>query len=120
MRKQLLQDNKTIRRPWGILRELERQGSYIVKEITVPPRKQCSLHVHQNHDEHWLIVSGTGQAVIGDKTVAIEPNTYVSLPRKLPHRVINSGSEPLCYIEIVYGEGVAEDDLEKLDCTYDF
>lgn len=114
-----LMHNTTITRPWGVLQTLEMHENYIVKKIMVPPGKQCSLHVHQSHDEHWIVVSGEGQAVVGDQTTAIKPNMYVYLPAKLPHRVMNTGSVPLHYIEVVYGEGPADQDLKKLDPTYD-
>jgi mannose-1-phosphate guanylyltransferase / mannose-6-phosphate isomerase len=108
-----------IERPWGVLKTLEQQEGYLVKEITVPPGKQCSLHLHRQHDEHWVVVSGEGKAVIGDKVVDISPNVHVHIPPHTPHRVINSGSILLCYIEVVYGDGSPGEDLEKLDATYD-
>ena len=91
----------------------------MVKEITVPPGKQCSLHVHQRLHEHWIVVAGEGKAVVGEATVALRTNTHVYLPPKLPHRVMNTGSRQLKYIEVVYRPSPAEADLEKLDCTYD-
>lgn len=110
---------KHITRPWGTLTTFKTEEHYLVKEIVVPPGKQCSLHVHQNHDEHWVIVSGTGKAIVGDKQIELKPNVPVHLPAKLPHRVMNTGNEPLIYIEVVYGNGPADEDVEKLERTYD-
>ena len=109
---------EVVERPWGVLKTLKSTDGYLVKEITVPPGKQCSLHVHQKRDEHWIVVSGDGQAVVGGEIIEIRPNMHVHLPAGLPHRVINSGLLPLCYIEVVYG-GLDEEDLQKLECTYD-
>jgi len=108
-----------VTRPWGVIQTIGRPGEYVVKEIIVFPGKQCSLHVHEHHDEHWIVISGEGRIVLGRRVINVAVNSHVLLPAGLPHRVINPSQAPLRYIEMVFGSSSPEDDLQKLDCTYD-
>jgi mannose-6-phosphate isomerase-like protein (cupin superfamily) len=43
-------------------------GAYSVVEIVSDPDDGTPIHVHQNEDEHFLILKGSARIVYGDKT----------------------------------------------------
>jgi len=106
-------------RPWGVLQTLNESKNYLVKSITVTPGKQCSLHLHRRLQEHWIFTEGRGKATIGNESTDVEPGVHIHVPANLPHRIANTGSEPLKYIEVIIGHQPFDNDLEKLELTYD-
>jgi mannose-6-phosphate isomerase-like protein (cupin superfamily) len=83
-------------RPWGRFEVLERADRYQIKRITVNPGHRLSLQYHHHRAEHWVIVAGSG----------------------VPHRIENTGTEPLVFIEVQYGEYLGEDDIVRLADDY--
>jgi mannose-6-phosphate isomerase-like protein (cupin superfamily) len=63
----------------------ETNGSYSVVEILSDPGDSTPLHVHQNEDEHLLILEGTGRIVRGNETFDAPAGTTIALPRHIPH-----------------------------------
>ena len=47
----------------------ETNGAYSVVEILSQPGDSTSMHVHQNEDEHFLILEGTARVVRGGAAV---------------------------------------------------
>ena len=49
-----------VHRPWGTYETLLDDDTYKVKRIIILPQQQISLQYHNDREEHWTIVSGTG------------------------------------------------------------
>ena len=60
-------------------------GSYSVTEILSSPGDSTPVHLHENEDEHILVVEGTARVLYGDKTFDATAGTMVSLARGIPH-----------------------------------
>jgi quercetin dioxygenase-like cupin family protein len=60
-------------------------GSYSVTEIISSPGDSTPVHLHDNEDEHILVVQGTARVLYADKTFDAKPGTMVSLARGIPH-----------------------------------
>jgi quercetin dioxygenase-like cupin family protein len=60
-------------------------GSYSITEIISSPGDSTPIHLHENEDEHLLVVEGTARVPYGDKTLDAKPGTMVSLARGIPH-----------------------------------
>ena len=60
-------------------------GSYSVTEIISSPGDSTPVHLHENEDEHLLVVEGTVRLLYGDKTFDAPAGTIVSLARGVPH-----------------------------------
>jgi mannose-1-phosphate guanylyltransferase/mannose-6-phosphate isomerase len=104
-----------VERPWGSYRVLAQGPCYKVKEIVVNPGKRLSLQLHQYRAEHWVVVEGTPMVTIDNETVAVPVNESVFVPLKTPHRLENSGQEPVKIIEVQTGVYLEEDDILRLD-----
>ena len=105
----------TVDRPWGHYRVLAQGPCYKVKEIVVAPGKRLSLQLHQYRAEHWVVVEGTPMINIGGESTAVPVNESVFVPLNTPHRLENSGLEPVKIIEVQTGAYLEEDDIVRLD-----
>jgi mannose-6-phosphate isomerase-like protein (cupin superfamily) len=105
-------------RPWGYYSVLADELDHKVKRIVVYPGQRFSLQRHQRRDEHWFFISGQGLAEVGEKEVAVEPGLTVEVPRATRHRLRNTGSGDLVFIEIQTGDYFGEDDIERLEDDY--
>jgi mannose-6-phosphate isomerase-like protein (cupin superfamily) len=73
----------------------ETNGAYSVVEIVSHPGDSTPIHVHQNEDEHFLILEGTARIVRGDETFDAPAGTTVALPRHIPHAWGNATNSTL-------------------------
>jgi mannose-6-phosphate isomerase len=92
-------------RPWGRYEVLQESDFHKVKCIYVTPGTRLSYQRHQKRREHWFIVSGVATVVIEGKTGQL-------------HRIGNSGSEELVFVEIQTGTYFGEDDIERIEDDY--
>ena len=53
-----------VHRPWGTYETLLDYDNYKVKRIIILPQQQISLQYHNDREEHWTIVSGSGTVEI--------------------------------------------------------
>ena len=106
------------RRPWGHYKVLEDNEDRKVKTIFVNPGKRLSLQKHRFRSEYWLIASGRGLVHVGNKEISLEAGNSVIIPQNTVHRVTNTGSETLVFVEIQVGDHLEEDDIIRLDDDY--
>ncbi len=57
-------------RPWGAELWVSRDKPSMVKVLTVNPGQSLSLQYHENRDEFWHVLSGTGTATVGDQKIS--------------------------------------------------
>ncbi len=103
------------RRPWGFYNILADKDTYKSKEIVVFPGKRLSLQRHQQRDEHWYFIEGHAEITLNDSTLKLGPGESVDIPRNSLHRIENSGSENVVFIEVQTGDYFGEDDIERLE-----
>jgi mannose-6-phosphate isomerase len=101
-------------RPWGCYRTIEQKDNYQIKHIKVNPRKRLSLQYHFKRDEHWTIIKGKGMAQLDDKSIELEINDTIFIPKESKHRMINNTDECLEFIEIQIGSYLGEYDIVRL------
>ena len=105
-------------RPWGNYEQLDSGQEYQVKRITVKPGAELSLQKHRFRAEHWIVVAGVARVTVGNKTWTLKPNQSTYVPLGEIHRLANPGSEPLILIEVQTGSYLGEDDIVRLEDTY--
>jgi mannose-6-phosphate isomerase-like protein (cupin superfamily) len=84
----------------------ETNGAYSVVEILSQPGDSTTMHVHQNEDEHFLILEGTARVVRGDETFDAPVGTSVALPRGIPHAWGNATNSTLRILSTCWPGGV--------------
>ena len=104
----------TAHRPWGTYTVLEDTPGYKIKRIEVKPGKSLSLQKHFHRNEHWIVVSGTATATVGDETRLVRPNESTYIKMGEVHRLSNEGKIPVVLIEAQVGEYTGEDDIVRI------
>jgi mannose-6-phosphate isomerase-like protein (cupin superfamily) len=70
-------------------------GAYSVVEIVANHGFGTPVHVHQNEDEHFVVVEGTAYMVSGEQTFEAAAGTAISLRKGIPHAWGNRSNAPL-------------------------
>lgn len=102
-------------RPWGAYKVLHGAEGYQVKEIVVRPGKRLSYQRHTRRAEHWFIVRGAGEVVLDGTPRGIGAGDSVDVAVGGLHRISNTGTEPLVFIEVQTGSYFGEDDIERVE-----
>jgi mannose-6-phosphate isomerase-like protein (cupin superfamily) len=105
-------------RPWGTWEVLAVGVGYTLKRIVVSPGQRLSLQYHEFRAEHWTVVQGCAEAEIDGVCHALAAGEHVFVPLHAPHRVRNTGSEPLVIIEVQTGAYLDEHDIIRLSDDY--
>ncbi|MDJ0625884.1 MAG: mannose-1-phosphate guanylyltransferase/mannose-6-phosphate isomerase [Candidatus Caenarcaniphilales bacterium] len=105
-------------RPWGSYQTIDEGPNFQVKRIVVKPKAKLSLQMHNHRAEHWIVVNGTAEVTIDEKTFKLKENESTFIPLGAKHRLSNPSSEDLNLIEVQSGSYLGEDDIIRFDDIY--
>jgi mannose-1-phosphate guanylyltransferase/mannose-6-phosphate isomerase len=111
-------EHRRIYRPWGYYQGVDAGTRYQVKRIVVKPGAQLSLQKHFHRAEHWIVVKGTAEVVRNNETHLVHENESIYLPIGCIHRMANPGKIDLELIEVQTGSYLGEDDIIRIEDTY--
>lgn len=111
-------DHLKVYRPWGDHEMIDKGARYQVKRITVKPGARIALQSHAQRAEHWVVVSGTAKATVGDETRILAESQSIFIPAGTRHRLENPGDTPLELIEVQSGIHLGEDDIQRHENPY--
>ncbi|MFM2280209.1 MAG: hypothetical protein RLZZ444_2440 [Pseudomonadota bacterium] len=114
----LTEEHRTSYRPWGGYSSVLVGERFQVKRLFVKPGKRLSLQKHHHRSEHWIVVRGTAEVQIGDKTQMLRENESVYIPQGEVHRLSNPGKILLELVEVQTGSYLGEDDIIRLEDTF--
>lgn len=109
---------ETDHRPWGYYRVLADEADHKVKRIVVYPGKRLSLQFHHRRAEHWMVINGQGVVTRGNEEITVSPGKSVDIPQGAAHRIQNTGSRLLVFIEVQQGDYFGEDDIVRIEDDY--
>ena len=102
-------------RPWGQYEVLDEQATHKIKRISVLPGKQLSYQRHKFRAEHWFFIAGHGLAIVNDHEIGVQVGSTVDIAATQLHRIRNTGTEELIFIEVQTGTYFGEDDIERVE-----
>ncbi len=105
-------------RPWGWYERLSLGENFQVKCLMVKPGARLSLQSHFHRAEHWVVVTGTAEVTVGEKTFLLRENESTYIPIGTKHRLANPGKVPTRLIEVQSGTSLKEDDIVRYDDDY--
>jgi mannose-1-phosphate guanylyltransferase/mannose-6-phosphate isomerase len=76
------------------------------------------LQKHFHRAEHWVVVKGTAEVVVGETMHIIHENESIYIPIGSLHRLANPGKIPLELIEVQVGSYLGEDDIVRVTDVY--
>ena len=74
--------------------------------------------MHHHRAEHWIVVSGSANVTIDDKTTLVTENQSVYIPIGAVHALENPGKIQLELIEVQSGAYLGEDDIIRYEDIY--
>ena len=105
-------------RPWGSYTVLAEGDSFKVKTIEVHPGQRLSYQKHARRAEHWFVVTGEGIVTLDGVDVPVHRGSTIDVGLRVAHRMHNSGSKPLVFVEVQHGDYFGEDDIVRLEDDY--
>ncbi|ELX9580968.1 mannose-1-phosphate guanylyltransferase/mannose-6-phosphate isomerase [Escherichia coli] len=105
-------------RPWGICDVVVQNPRFIVNKITVIPGGSFSYQKHHHRTEHWIILSGTAEVVLSDKTFLLTENQSTFIPIGVEHSLNNPGKISLEMLEVQAGSYLDDDDIIRIKDLY--
>jgi len=60
---------------------------------TVPPGVELKPHVHENHEQIYYIIKGSGTILVGEEKAKVKEGDCIYLPSDIPHGFTNDGKE---------------------------
>ncbi len=105
-------------KPWGRADKVVETPRYHVNHITVKPGGKFSLQQHLHRAEHWVVLAGTAEVTLGDKTFLLTENQSTFIPIGSIHMLVNPGKIPLEMLEISSGSYLKEDDIVRYKDHY--
>ncbi len=102
-------------RPWGEWKVIAVGDDFIIKHLRVNPGYRSSLQRHRGRSEHWIILSGELVASVDGKDKKLGPADQIYIPTGSTHRMQNSDSGEVTFIEIQTGNLLSESDIERIE-----
>ncbi|WP_139063730.1 cupin domain-containing protein [Flagellimonas eckloniae] len=62
------------------------------------PGEICELHAHQTMDEFFYFIRGTGIYKVNGEEITLKPGTFLRIPAKSQHELINKGKSDLEFV----------------------
>ena len=111
-------DKPKTKRNWGTYRDLDQNGHWKVKELSIDIGQSLSDQRHFKRSEHWHIVDGDLEMNLefgnGYKTSKVyKTGESIDIPRLAWHKAVNVGNTPVKVIEVWMGTELSEDDIER-------
>lgn len=110
--------HRDIYRPWGKSDLVVAESRFNVNRVTVNPGGKLSTQMHHHRAEHWIILAGTAQVTIGDKTFLLTENQSTFIPIGSIHTLENPGKIPLEILEVRSGSYLGNDDVIRIKDHY--
>jgi len=102
-------------RPWGRYEVLQESSTHKVKCIWVSPGKRLSYQRHKFRAEHWFIVAGSGEVTLDGVVKHFKAGDTIEFGIGVAHRISNTGTEEVIFVEVQTGTYFGEDDIERLE-----
>jgi mannose-1-phosphate guanylyltransferase/mannose-6-phosphate isomerase len=107
-----------VHRPWGSYQTTDRDARFQTKRIIVRPGAKLSSQLHHHRSEHWVVVTGTAEVTVGERTFLLHENESTYISAGTVHRLANPGKVPLHLVEVQCGTYLGEDDIVRFDDVY--
>ncbi|MBR72855.1 MAG: mannose-6-phosphate isomerase [Rhodospirillaceae bacterium] len=109
-----------INKPWGTYEIILSDINYQVKKLVINPAQSISLQSHIHRSEHWIVVSGIANVILGNQSNQMEVQTgeHIFIGKEEIHRMENKSNVKLVVIEIQQGVYLGEDDITRFSDRY--
>ena len=85
---------------WGNAKVVFYQPQIALFLTEIYPGGAMPVHLHEDMDQFTYIVSGEGEAKVGDETRPVKPGIAYQVPAQTEHGIRNTHTEVLFYVEL--------------------
>ncbi len=114
----VINENNFEFRPWGKFEVLLDSKNCKVKKLTIEPKSRLSLQYHKFRSEHWTIIKGVAKVHLNGKIINLKEGNSIDIPSLSEHFIANETESKLIIIEIQMGSYFGEDDIIRINDTY--
>src|SRR4051794_34386944 len=88
--------------PWRVVVDSDLTGGMTLGEARLPARTAGpARHVHTREDEGVFVLAGVLTAEVGDQRYEVGPESFLWMPRGVPHTFANLGDEEVCTVGLI-------------------
>jgi mannose-6-phosphate isomerase-like protein (cupin superfamily) len=95
---------------WGKVEVLSCSGGHRVERISVKNGKQLLPHYHKFRSEHWTIVEGEAEVVLGDDVLIVAPDDSLYIPAGTVHGLKPLDGQGIKIVAVHFGDTVSDAD----------
>ncbi len=103
--------NTTSHKPWGYYNLISKTENYLIKKIVIFPQEGISLQKHSFRSEHWIVLSGEAEIIIGEEIIILKESESTFVPVEKKHKISNKYNKPLIILETQLGSKLSETDI---------
>ncbi len=96
---------------WGAFRVLDIEHESMTIKITLNPGHGMNYHSHENRDEVWTIISGTGRAILDGAEKQVKAGDILTMQAGCKHTIF--ADTELKIIEVQLGKAISVEDKQK-------
>ncbi len=111
-------EKEIFNRPWGFYKSVWINSNAQAKIICINPDSEISLQKHYRREEHWIVVRGSGFALIENNKIDLFPGKYIFVPKESKHQLVNNTKSQLFISEVQLGDYFGEDDIKRYSDKY--
>jgi mannose-1-phosphate guanylyltransferase len=98
---------------WGTYKVIDVQDDSLTILITMKAGNKMHYHSHDNRNEVWTIISGTGKTVVDGMEQIVNPGDVITIEAGCKHTII--AETELKVIEVQLGKEISVSDKHKYD-----
>lgn len=98
---------------WGSFTVLDVEDKSMTIKVTLNPGNRMNYHSHDNRDEVWTVISGTGKTIVDGMEEIVRPGDVVTMQAGCRHTII--AETELKLIEVQLGEEINVHDKHKYE-----
>jgi mannose-6-phosphate isomerase-like protein (cupin superfamily) len=98
------------RHDWGETQVLSLSGGHRVERITVRAGDVMPAHYHHHRSEHWTVMNGEAEVMLGDDVLVVSPDDSLYVPAGVVHGVKAGAGACVELVAVHFGDTVSDDD----------
>ena len=96
---------------WGSFRVIDVENESLTIKVTLNPKHSMNYHSHKNRDEAWIVIQGSGKAILDGEEKEIQVGDVLTMHAGCRHTVM--ATTELKLIEVQLGKDISVQDKEK-------
>ena len=91
----------------------ETNGAYSMLEVVADPRNGVAMHVHDNADEHFIILEGKAFIANGHSRTEVAAGSSITISRGVRHAWCNHSEDAPLHMLVIFSPGGLEELFRK-------